>query len=270
MKKPCYLLALALVLASCTSPKTEEQKETLAAQESTVAQEAPGIAPISLDEAATYISNFLNHPAYGNMGRKVAVGGAFTKAAFEVPAGQGGVLFWYCQNKNDAAYPEFFLALDHIPGYDSAAVPAAPAGDVMSPDYTFTYTEAKNDVDAVKHFLETLSIENKIQNKTLPKAKAEAMIAEFRTLIGHIGNCETDNCKYPLGYFDGQQGNYMNAFLSKNPTMVRYFYGYDKSYGGNSIRIILIGTNNQGSNILSLTASDGAILQKSVPPPPIY
>jgi len=269
MKNVCYLLALVLVLASCAPPKTEEQKETLTAQELAPVQETPGIAPITLDEAATYISNFLNHKAYGPIARNVAVGGAFTQEAFVVPAGMGGVLFWYCQNKADAAYPEFFLALDHIPGYDSAAVPAAPAGDVMSPDYTFTYTEANNDVGAVKHFLETLRVDNKAQNKKLPKAKAEAMIAEFQTLIGHLGNCETDNCQYPLGYFDGKQGNYLNAFLEKGPTMVRYFYGYDPSYSPNSIRIILIGTNERGSNILSISASEVSILLKSIPPPPI-
>ena len=96
------------------------------------------------------------------------------------------------------------------------------------------------------------------------------MIKEFQTLIGSIGDCKTDNCKYPFGYFDGKEGDYMKIFLDKNPTMVRYFYGYDSKYRSNSIRIILIGTNDQGLNILSTTTNDGSILQKSVPPPPVY
>jgi hypothetical protein len=267
MKHGWYLIALALLIVSCAPPKTEQPKETLTRMERAAVQDIPGMAPITLDEAATYIANFVNHPAYGNMARQVAVGGAFTKEAFNVPTGQGGVLFWYCHNKTDTAYPEFFLALDHISGYDSAAIPTAPAGDVMSPGYTFTYTETKNDVETVKHFLETLSVPNKEQNTVLPKVKAEAMIKQFQALIARVGDCETDNCKYPLGYFDGKQGGYMKAFLANHPAMVRYFYGYDQKYAGNSIRIILIGTNDQGSNILSLTGSDAFILQKSVPPP---
>lgn len=263
------MMVLACMIASCTPEKKQEEKESLVSKESIPVQVTPGIAPITLDEAATYISNFINHPAYGNIARKVAVGGAFTKGAFEVPAGQGGVAFWYCQNKTDKAYPEFFLALDHLAGYDSTAVPSSPVAEVMAPDYTFTYTEEKADLNSVKHYLETLRIANQTETKPLSKTKADAMIKEFQTLIASIGNCKTDNCLYPLGYFDGKNGNYMNTFLAKNPTMVRYFYGYDTNYGANRIRIILIGTNDQGFNIMSLTANDGSILQKSVPPPPI-
>lgn len=268
MQKGWYVL-LACVIVSCTPPKKQEEKENVVAQESMAAPATPGIAPISLDEAATYIANFINHPAYGNLARNVALGGAFTKAAFEVPADQGGVAFWYCQNNTDKAYPEFFLALDHLPGYDSTAIPTSPAADVVAPDYTFTYTEEKGDPQTVKHYLETLQIDNQIEIKPLAKVKADAMIKEFQNLVARIGNCATDNCKYPLGYFDGKAGDYLNTFLAKNPAMVRYFFGYDTGYGGNSIRIILIGSNDQGANILSLTASEGAILQKSVPPPPI-
>lgn len=267
MKNVCYVWLLACLVASCAAPKKSEENKNEASNQE--ALESPVIAPITLNEAATYISNFLNHPAYGNIARTVAVGGAFNKDAFEVPAGQGGVLFWYCQNKSDAGYPEFFLALDHVVKFDTTAIPTAPAAAVKAPDYTFTYTGEKTDPDAVKHFLETLRVDNQRLNKSLSQAKAETMIQEFKTYINRIGNCKTDNCKYPLGYFDGKEGDYMNIFLAKNPTMVRYFYGYDTHYGANHIRIILIGTNDQGTNILSMTTEDGSILQKSVPPPPI-
>jgi hypothetical protein len=52
---------------------------------------------------------------------------------------------------------------------------------------------------------------------------------------------------------------------------VRYYLGYDKNYYKNNIRVILIGTDNSGKNIiLSMRADDeGTILQKSIPPPPI-
>jgi hypothetical protein len=269
MKNLTHLVVLACLIISCSSPKRDVANESSVAQRTT--EDDLFIAPLSLDSAALYISNFLNHPSYGNLAKNVALGGAFTTPVFQVPADKEGVLFWFCQNKSDASYPEFFLALEHTARYDTAAPPAAPTGALSAPAYTFTYPGNKTAKEDVKDYLEAQTQANQNTGKPLSKTEANPMIAEFKALIKSTGNCETDNCKYPHGYFDGKDGNYMNAFLANNPVMVRYYFGYDKHYAANSIRIILIGTDKQGANIISTAKGNGdaSILQKSIPPPPI-
>jgi len=266
MKNLTYVVVCVLLIASCSQPKKSEE-----INKSSLVQENFFIAPLSLDSAALYISNFLNHPAYGAIGKDIALGGAFTTPVFETPTSKGGVLFWFCQNKSDASYPEFFLALEHTARYDTAAPPAAPAGALSVPAYSFTYPGNKTAKEDVKDYLETQTQTNQNTGKQLSKTQADLMITEFKALIKSTGNCETDNCKYPHGYFDGKDGGYMNAFLANKPVMVRYYFGYDKHYAANSIRIILIGTDKQGANIISTAKGNGdaSILQKSIPPPPV-
>jgi hypothetical protein len=259
MRKTLHVLLLISLLVSFTSSKPLDKFKV-----------APLIEPISLEEAAQMISNFLHIKNYEEAAKNVALGGAFNTAAFKIPAGKAGVLFWFCQNGTNKNYPTFFLALEHAIKYDTVHGVPAPKNSMTAPDYTFTYPETAIDVATVAQFLQSQTIANQRTTKPIDVPTVVGFVKEFQALISKIGNCETDNCKYPHSYFDGTKGNYMSKFLSHNPVMVRYYLGYDKNYYKNNIRVILIGTDNSGKNIiLSMRAGEeGTILQKSWPPPP--
>jgi hypothetical protein len=256
MKKPIYLLIPTLIFFSC-SPKS---RNSIA---------MPPVEPIPLEKAATLISNFLEKTNYNKLAKEVAIGGAFDRKAFEIPNNKMGVLFWFCHNTdNNSGYPNLFLALEHVNGFDTDNPPTSPVNEMKSPDYVFKYSKPETDFIAVMQYIQSHKEGNQINNKpNVTVAKAKEFVEGFKKLIASKGDCATDNCKYPESYFDGIKGGYMEAFLSKNPVMVRYYFGYDPKDAPNSIRVILIGTNSSGMNIVS-TKFDGSILQKSVPPPP--
>lgn len=206
MKKTLHVLLLIGLFVSFTNSKPLDKFK-----------EAPLIEPITLQEAAQMISNFLQIKNYEEVAKNAALGGAFNTAAFKIPAGKDGVLFWFCQNGKNKNYPTFFLALEHAVKYDTVNGVPAPKNSLTAPDYTFKYPEAAIDVATVTQFLRSQTIANQRTRKPINVPTVVGFVKEFQALITNIGNCETDNCKYPHSYFDGTNRNYMSKFLSHNP-----------------------------------------------------
>jgi hypothetical protein len=261
MKKLIQTLILVIFIFACTQKKEGESLEQ-------PSSELLPIEPIPFTEAVDLIYNFLQIPEYQALAKSAAIGGAFDINSFRVPPDKEGVLFWFCKNKSNNNYPEFFLALEHITGYDTTTAVLSPKGGTQSPDYIFQYTNQDISKPAIGKFLKTHNQPNQATGKPLSLITTTEFIEEFRLDVKNNGRCTTDNCKYPESYFDGTEGNYLNTFLNYNPVMIRYYFGYDKKYYKNSIRVILIGTDSTGMNIFSATFNDGSILQRSWPPPP--
>ncbi|MBX2914402.1 MAG: hypothetical protein KF856_03910 [Cyclobacteriaceae bacterium] len=257
MKVNVILIVLMVLMITSCSPRKDEKVATSKAR----------IQRISLDEAAQYISNFLVHDQFGKIAVSQAIGGSFDVKVFETPADRQGVLFWYCVS-DASSYPAFFLGMEHVAKYDTTNVPKVPVDELRVPE-TFLYTGGGTSLDEVKEFLITQTKPVQPTGGTLKVDEAKLFIQNFKDLVDSVGNCDLDNCKYPQGFFDSKSNDDMTAFLSHKPITVRYYFGYDTSYKPNAIRIILIGANEAGENIILATRDEGTILQKSFPPPPI-
>jgi hypothetical protein len=227
---------------------------------------------ISLEHAAWLIYAFLRQPDLNKIATNEAIGGTIDKTIFTPPQlSYKGGMAWYCRNyKNDPAFPSFFIAIEDGE-YDIGNVPVTPkSSKLVYSNATFAYTrkvDEANVMDMLRTDKRALVPDGQINSIDVTRF----LYGLPNDPVGRPYNF------YPCSFFENRVNYEVSQFVSANPDIVavRYYFGYDDSdksyFTSNRIRIILIGVNANGENILPMIAQSQAsteMLQNSWPPPP--
>ena len=225
---------------------------------------------ISLDDAADLILAFIKEPGLSNLAHAEAIGGTVSKEAVRgLDLIYKGYMSWYCRNPEGGNFPKLFMAFEDGE-YEIANVPENPRLiNLAYSGSTFVY-ENQPTIQSVKQMLLTdsrpLKEDKKISNQEVSRL---------------INNMPKDGAginynEYPCSFFEnrGVLNNDMDDLLTEKVVAVRYYFGYDndpKYKDSNRIRIIMIGVDENGKNILtgeSPAIATSEIVQNSWPPPP--
>ncbi len=234
---------------------------------------------VSFDKAAWLIYAFLKQPELGKMALEEAIGGTVTSDVFN-PIRIGdyyGTMGWMCRNNGNEKFPKFFLALEDGK-YNIGNVPGSPQSETLAcPNHTFKYEREVNEANVVEmlkqdtHGLDKTKIENLKDDKIDWKSVVSFIYKIPSDPIGNLYNW------YPCSFFEnrGKVNNDITDFMGDDRIRaVRYYFGYDDSdksyFDSNRIRIILIGVDENGKNIIpeDRKVATSSLLESSWPPPP--
>jgi hypothetical protein len=203
---------------------------------------------ITLNQAATLISAFLNNKVLGPIGLNTAIGGVID---LDIPEeGINGWTFWYAWNQDDGNFPEFFISYEPNVYTDSSPDDMEPASDyLLKPydDYIFNYPSSLGKtVQDVTDFLEDQKKEwetTKEEDEDIDKADVEEFAARFLTDFP-VKDSINPFCSYAFTFMKGDE---IDEFVDQG-SYVRYFFGYDDNVTPNQIRLILVSVDSDGSN----------------------
>jgi hypothetical protein len=264
-------IALLLCLTNCGSKKSAESPtaSSLSALADTTALSTEHSHKVTLDEAAVYISDFVRMPAIANLAG-YTLGGTYPVRHLKIAPDSVGIIFWFCFKPKAK---EIFPAVEQLKNLDTSNLPKQPSGKwLIRPDAPFkNIMGSSNSAAAVKSFLNnhsvTLNTASKIESKSVMQ-----YVQSFDSLLATMpdNNKEKYN-KYPLSIFMENSKKEFDHFLSRagKNGYIRYYLGYDENEKPNRIRVILIAADSLGRNITTLKNANDAVLQKSVPPPPV-
>jgi hypothetical protein len=272
-KRNLFIYAAFIWVAACSPKPVETEVQT---DQRTEEENKYGIKPhykISYNDAVKLIEGFINQPNLLEIGKNQAIGGTVGKEAIKKSnaINYKGCMAWYCSHtQNLSDFPKFFLAFEDGQ-YNPENVPDNPSSDsLFYPLDTIKYDfekVSKNNVELMLNSEKTpWKSDGKIDKKTV-----EDLIKNIPSdMNGNLYN------RYKCSFFENQRVLNMDIekFLS-NPELdaVRYYFGYDEGDDykkSNRIRIILIGVDKEGKNILPENKEEETyfILQNSWPPPP--
>ncbi|MCA1764421.1 MAG: hypothetical protein ABR574_05975 [Cryomorphaceae bacterium] len=228
---------------------------------------------ITFAEAQTLIENFVNHPILGDIALNKAVSGTIDKNSFQTqeepkPGLWSGKMAWYCWDTNSPyVYHSFFLAFEQFNNYNSNAAPGQPEHlelQIANKQHTFTPGQSVGDM----LLNEQHALLNPINFK-LSRAVVNSCVQSFGTDFPKDQSNAPFNT-HPFGFFNnnspsgGGQSEW-EAFIGQPGLVaIRYYFGFDGSETTNKIRVILVGVNGSGKNMLSNASSD-LILERCEP-----
>ncbi|GAB3219619.1 hypothetical protein J0A67_04795 [Algoriphagus aestuariicola] len=225
---------------------------------------------ISLNKAANLVLAFLKEPALKELAVTEAIGGTVSKDAIKKYALVfKGSMGWYCRNlTGDTAFPKLFMAFEDGE-YEVAKVPSSPKKEELTcPENTFVF-ERGHDLASVKEMLLT-DVHAPVVDKSITRAE----VNQFTNLMP-LDSAKKKYNVFPCSFFENRVNQDMDAFFADpNVHGVRYYFGYDNSptyQESNRIRVIFVGVDEAGRNILSVDDPDtktAQLLQNSWPPPP--
>ena len=226
---------------------------------------------INKDIAVELIKNFLNDPVLGSIGKNRAIGGVLdlnsprSLLTISESALITGWAFWYCWNTEEPEFPPFFLA------YETNTYDGDPTHTIIQSaelkrsheNYIFQYSNRLPvTTEQVKAFLE---------NPPRWENDKEGDVAISNNDVGELTikflndfpNAATANVynDYAFGFFMGGEIDE----LIEEGSYVRYYFGYESESEQNTIRIILIPTDETGNNIIG---AEIVMLEQSWPPSP--
>lgn len=281
MKKK-VLLAMAisiLIFQGCGQKKDkDEQQESKRPSDTKVQKDGN----IPIEKAAELTYGYVTHPQLTKVFKGQPIGGTFPKSFFEVKSPDGGVLLWFCYKGGKK--PEFFLALEQITEYDTAAhFPKQPSAAILKkPKGLFNYNAAApaDKLDVIKFFQGHKVVQNDYED--ISNSDVQKYVASFDSLMNvNLASNGRKYSKYSFCFFDKKRDfnektktffdvpDYED-FLKQTPDdgFVRYYFGFDDNDKPNRIRVVLFSANSNGANITTVSGADAIILQKSFPPPP--
>lgn len=283
MKPICVFLLGVAMLTSCREKKElevqtvpVESKNMLDAgvpkQEGTASNKSK---PITVEEAAQKISDLLGHPTLERMAKRLSLGGYFYANQFKITGNNEAIILWNCYNPDrENGYPALFVAVEEVAKYDSGArPPEGPAASILyTPVETFPFVGISNDSDAALTFMRIPAKpgDPAPPEKTISKELAEKYIANFKAMMATLE--VVTGAKYsahPLAAFGNN--DYYKNFEGRPHKFVRYYFAlyYDTRHQPNFLRPVLGLAGEDGILIESNDIrGDGAMLQKSWPPPP--
>ncbi|WP_026968053.1 hypothetical protein [Algoriphagus terrigena] len=225
---------------------------------------------ISLNDAANLILAFLKEPALKELAISEAIGGTVSRSAIEKHYLLfKGCMGWYCRNlTGDTAFPKLFMAFEDGE-YEVAKVPSSPKTEKLTcPENTFVYRR-NHDLESIKEML-LVDVHNPVVDKEITRSQ----VNQFTNLLP-LDNAKKKYNVFPCSFFENRVNQDMDAFFAnRNVHGVRYYFGYDNSathQESNRIRVIFVGVDQAGRNILSADEPDtkrAQLLQNSWPPPP--
>lgn len=238
---------------------------------------------ITADYAESMIKSYCQE--MGGKAISQTLGGQISKIGFLggreekfVPAYKG-VMAWFCLEE----FGELFLAFEEFDKYDKKKEASIIRWDTIfsSKKLIRSYevfgipklglNKDINILEMKPEFIRRTQVEEEGElsiwkvrsrkNRFLREYKPELKKARF-------GN------KYPYGFFENEINNDVRDFLAQDGLeKVRYYFGIDsenQAYNKtNAIRIILVGVDKEGKNLIGTEKNRSPIiLQKSWPPPP--
>lgn len=228
---------------------------------------------LSFAEAETLIENFVNHPILGDIAVNKAISGTVDKNSFQPqedpkPGKWSGKMAWYCCGDNSPyACHSFFLAFEQFNNYDSGAAPSQPQHlelQIANEQHTFSPGQSIKDM-----LLQDQRALLNPMNFKLSRAEVNTYIQSYASDFPKDENNAPFNT-HPFGFFNnnspssGGQSEW-EAFIGQPGLVaIRYYFGYDGSETTNRIRVILVGVNGSGKNMLSNAPGD-IILERCNP-----
>lgn len=229
---------------------------------------------ISLKDTVWLIYAFLKQKPLQEIARNEAIGGTIGKDFFDGNkiVDYIGTMGWFCRNQENENFPKFFLAFE-TGNYNPLNVPRVPQSDNLNfPNHTFVFESQYEVTEAgIYSMLENLQFKWKNDGQITKKEVKSFVKSKPRDIRGKKYN------NYRCNFFENSATvlNDIDEFL-KNEEIeaIRYFYGYDdrdlNHYNSNRIRVILMGVDKDGKNILPVDTvkETYSLLQNSWPPPP--
>ena len=267
MKKILVLLILIVTIYSCGN----NPQNTSVSGHSVALMKSSGPHDISIEDALTLISNFINQ--YESISKNVAIGGAFDKGVLHSAGVQStsadsnrlnGTIFLECYNHSSV--PNWLrLYARQVSNYDSSsAATYTPANSdyYFKADSMFVYTSRNKDTATVRSFLKNqqFTVTGRYDSSRYDAIKqyCDSFLTKFTVNSNSYGFFNLTTVNDLLNQQDSL-GN--NVCVGMN-----YYFGYDETATGNKIRIILIGVDSVGKNILTIDGQPAKILDHNWPP----
>ncbi len=239
---------------------------------------------IDMDEALDLMVNFLNEPDLIHLSNGTPIGGTLTIDALnqdiagssdggrEVYQGRRG---WLCCDGNDfnslvLAWEGVAIRKDRISDTDTANLRELHLPDENVGLIFFPRTAGQPVTsDELMTFLRTPSnFANPVNNRVLSTQRAMALIDNYSGITPGL-SYGTSRMESKAVFFNETSDNSLANFrrgAGKGITHFRYFFGFSSgNYGNHCIRVILIGVDSMGNNLIGPME---CVLQKSWPPSP--
>lgn len=228
---------------------------------------------ITFTEAENLISNFVNHATLGPIAQKNSLGGTIDKNSFQTqvsnPGFETGKMAWYCWNEDGSApYHSFFLSFEQFNNFTSSPYPGEPEhASLQAPKKIFKYSAGQSINDLLKNHQEVLA--NPI-NQGISKGDVQLHIKDFNLDFPKDSSGNAFN-QEPFGFINsddpgGGEKSDWELFLSQPGLVaIRYYFGLDESLSVNKIRIICIGVDTNGENMIPVDVNNALIIDKTRP-----
>lgn len=232
----------------------------------------------STETALGLVYNFLNEQKLRALS-DFSIGGTFPIKDFRLNPKCYAKQFWFCFNKaNRDPNQRAFLALeDSWRGWPrnmtEKEIPKKPEAKVLvRPGASFAFDDnhydRKNIVEVSDFILSHTDRETDVK-----KISAGDVSKYGRSFVSAFGGKDKKFCRYPLGYFENYELEsgvcYIDKFLEQGEiAYVRYFFGLDKTYPSNRIRIVLFPVHTDKKALRLIGDNSGGMLEASWPPPP--
>jgi hypothetical protein len=227
------------------------------------------------ETALGLVYDFLNEPRLRKLSDQ-AIGGTFPVRHFKLNPKCYAKQFWFCHDKGHR--DSVFLAMeDSWRGWPrnmtEREIPRVPeASELVRPSASIIFDDKKYDrrnISEVSAFI----LDQKDSNKPVKKVSKDEVIQYSRNFVRAFGGKEKRYCKYPLGYFENYELEterlYIKEFMEQGPIQyVRYFFGLDKTYTTNRIRIVLFPIQSDRTVLRVSKGEVSGMLEASWPPPP--
>jgi len=228
---------------------------------------------ISFEEAEKLVSNFVNHSILGPIALNQALGGTIGKYSFQNqinnPGFQNGKMAWYCWNEDRATlYHPFFLAFEQFNNYTNNPYPEDPEHETLqAPQNIFTYPTGQSVSHLLKNQQDTLA--NPI-NRSISKVEVQLHKKDFGIYFPKDGSNNAFN-NQPFGFINsedrgnGEKSDWETFIDQPGLKAIRYYFGFDDNLTVNKIRIIYIGVDVNGMNMISSDVNSALIIDRSEP-----
>ncbi|MCV9385987.1 hypothetical protein [Reichenbachiella ulvae] len=228
---------------------------------------------ITFEDAVKYIEAFVNHRELETVAREMALGGTILRqgiyGGIETLVKDTGNAGWYCLNDENSDFPKLFLSFEENDQYEEDRRLESPvkenlhcpvkasvfkySGDGSTQDIfnlLSTHTDKREPISMNINQSEVLSFKTNFLNNSVFKKYMQV----------------------PYGFFENRNHpEVLELFVNNsNIVYIRYYFGFDENVD-NKIRIILIGVDKQGKNIVpeiksQVLLDDDKILENSWPP----
>jgi len=228
---------------------------------------------IKFNDAVTLVSNFVNNAVLGQIATDKALGGTIDKNSFQnqvpVQGFESGKMAWFCWDENnEPAHHPFFLAFEQFDKFTDNPFPDEPEHDNLQiAAEQFTYSQGQD----VAKMLQTQSqsLANPI-NKDISKSDAIPFINYFGTSFPASSSNTPFNqesfCFINSEIPQGEEKSEWEEFVTQPDLVaIRYYFGLDESSTVNKIRIIYIGVDANGRNMISNDVNSALIINKGTP-----
>lgn len=223
---------------------------------------------IDFQTAKTLVNNFVSDSVLGQVAVNWALGGTVGKNHLQLPNQSTGVMAWFCLDQSASGNQlPFFLAFEKFSNFTTNPYPSQPANSSLDvANSQFAYSPGQPVGTLLKTHKESLA--NPI-NQVVTSAEVVQFINSFNQNFPKDNNNEKFN-KEPLAFFSneippGETSSDWDQFISQpNLAAIRYYFGYDPTETTNDIRIVMVGVNSQGENLLSGNSND-LIIERQIP-----